>query len=86
MLGLLGLDPLDPIWLARGADDTAVRSALEALVKTLVVQRDAARAQRDFVRADAIRDQLRSAGVDLEDTSSGSRWTVPAPANPGGAG
>jgi cysteinyl-tRNA synthetase len=85
MLSLLGLDPLDSGWLETGADDTALRAALDALVETLVIQRDDARSRRDFAAADAIRDQLRSAGVDLEDTPTGSRWSLPSPGHAGGA-
>jgi cysteinyl-tRNA synthetase len=76
MLALLGLDPLDPVWTVRGGEDTALRSALGTLVETLTAQRNDARARRDFAAADAIRDQLRAAGVDVEDTPTGSRWTL----------
>jgi cysteinyl-tRNA synthetase len=48
------------------------------LVETLTAQRNEARARRDFAAADAIRDQLRAAGVDVEDTPNGSRWTLTA--------
>ena len=78
MLALLGLDPLDPVWAARGGEDTALRSALGTLVETLTAQRNEARARRDFAAADAIRDQLRAAGVHVEDTPNGSRWTLTA--------
>jgi cysteinyl-tRNA synthetase len=46
------------------------------LVKALLEQLQEARASRDFAAADAIRDQLRAAGIDVEDTPSGPRWTV----------
>jgi cysteinyl-tRNA synthetase len=39
-------------------------------------QRTAARARKDFAAADAIRDQLAEAGVIVEDTPSGPRWTL----------
>jgi cysteinyl-tRNA synthetase len=83
MLGLLGLDPLDITWAASGGEDAGLRSALGALVAELMRQRDDARAHRDFVTADAIRDQLRGAGVEVEDTPSGPRWTVTASATAG---
>jgi cysteinyl-tRNA synthetase len=76
MLGLLGLDPLDPGWAARGGDDSTLRSALGTLVEDLTRQREEARAGRDFATADAIREQLRAAGVEVEDTPSGPRWSV----------
>ena len=38
----------------------------------LVSQRDAARAARDFARADALRDELTALGWTVEDTASGT--------------
>lgn len=43
-------------------------------IKRLVEERDNARREKDFQRADAIRDELRSMGVQLTDSSSGTRW------------
>jgi cysteinyl-tRNA synthetase len=40
----------------------------------LIRQRDEARAGRDFQRADEIRDRLRAEGVELLDSSEGTRW------------
>jgi cysteinyl-tRNA synthetase len=76
MLGLLGLDPLDIRWAAVTGADSAMRSALDSLVDVLVTAREDARARRDFAEADTIRDQLRAAGVELEDTAQGPRWSV----------
>jgi cysteinyl-tRNA synthetase len=75
MLGVLGLDPLAAQWSA-GSDDAALRAALDTLVGSLVASRQEARAARDFATADTIRDQLAAAGVEVEDTASGARWTV----------
>ncbi len=49
--------------------------ASEEVVKALLKERHAARANRDFARADAIRKQLDGMGVVLEDTPRGPRWT-----------
>jgi cysteinyl-tRNA synthetase len=38
----------------------------------LVAERDAARAARDFARADALRDELTAMGWTVEDTPSGT--------------
>jgi len=40
----------------------------------LVARRDAARSRKDFAESDRLRKELLSAGVILEDTSSGTRW------------
>ena len=77
MLDVLGLDPFDPHW--SGADthrDQKLTAAINALVAGLLEQRAEARANRDFVAADAIRDQLKSAGFELEDTPQGPKWSL----------
>lgn len=48
--------------------------SLPADLSALVEAREAARKARDFKRADAIRDELLSRGVVLEDTRDGVRW------------
>jgi cysteinyl-tRNA synthetase len=50
------------------------RDLLDADVEALLEERRQARAARDFARADAIRDQLVSRGIALEDTAQGTRW------------
>lgn len=66
-LGLLQQAP--EAWFARGvsADD-------DARIQALVEERVAAKAARDFARADAIRKQLADEGIALEDTPQGCRW------------
>ena len=46
----------------------------DAEIEALLSQRDEARADRDFARADDIRDQLSDAGVTIEDGPDGTRW------------
>lgn len=43
-------------------------------IETRIEARRAARAARDFARADAIRSELEEAGIELEDTAQGTRW------------
>jgi cysteinyl-tRNA synthetase len=76
MLDLLGLDPLSPTWREDGADSAELRGSVDALVHMLLEQRAQARQDRDFAAADGIRDRLRAAGIEIEDTPSGPRWTV----------
>ena len=47
-----------------------------ALVGVALDQRQAAKDRKDFGAADAIRDDLRDAGVLIEDTLEGPRWTI----------
>jgi cysteinyl-tRNA synthetase len=78
MLGVLGIDPLDPRWSSSGPSGSEERlhSAVSTLVAALLEQRSAARAAKDFATADAIRDQLKQAGIELEDTAQGPKWTL----------
>jgi cysteinyl-tRNA synthetase len=46
----------------------------EAAIEVLIAARNEARGNRDFQKADSIRDQLASMGITLEDSSSGTRW------------
>jgi cysteinyl-tRNA synthetase len=75
MLGVLGLDPLDPRWATAGAD-AQLTHVTGGLVSLALDQRQAARARKDFAAADAIRDQLTSLGVSVEDTPQGPRWEL----------
>ena len=75
MLGVLGLDPLDPQW-ADGAGDDRLTRATDGLVSLALEQRQAARVRKDFAAADAIRDQLTTLGVSVEDTPDGPRWEL----------
>jgi cysteinyl-tRNA synthetase len=75
MLDLLGLDPLDPAWSGDGGGDR-LRSVVDALVSIALQQREAARACKDWAAADAVRDQLKQAGIVVQDTAHGPRWTV----------
>jgi len=47
---------------------------LDEEVEKLIKEREEARKNRDFQRADEIRDQLKSRGIILEDTPHGTRW------------
>lgn len=47
---------------------------LDDEIEALIAEREDARKNRDFARADAIRDELRSQDIILEDTAQGVRW------------
>jgi len=76
MLDTLGLNPADPAWAGEGGGDARLTAAVDALVSGLLEQRAKARAEKDFATADAIRDQLKAAGIEVEDTPSGSKWSI----------
>jgi cysteinyl-tRNA synthetase len=73
MLGLLGLDPFDSAFAA--AVDKGLHETVDALVALALQQRTAARERKDWAAADVVRDQLKQAGVAIEDTPQGPRWT-----------
>jgi cysteinyl-tRNA synthetase len=56
--------------------DLTVTESLDSDVADLIVQRDAARADKDYPTSDAIRDELAQRGVVLEDTPQGTRWRL----------
>ncbi len=66
-LNVLQMEPT--AWFARGSD-----AGDDARIQGLIDERNAAKAARDFVRADAIRKQLADEGIVLEDTPQGVRW------------
>ena len=72
-LGLLQQEP--EAWLKRGSEGSAA-AVDAAAVEGLLAERAAARAARDFARADAIRDQLQAMGVVIEDSAQGARWRM----------
>jgi cysteinyl-tRNA synthetase len=76
MLGVLGLDPLDPSWAEGGRGDDRLAKVTDGLVVLALEQRQAARSRKDFAAADAIRDQLTALGVTVEDTPQGPRWEL----------
>jgi cysteinyl-tRNA synthetase len=76
MLDVLGLDPSAAEWQLGASATEDLRDVVDALVAVALEQRQAARARKDYAAADAVRDQLKLAGVAVEDTAAGSRWTL----------
>ncbi|WP_296149232.1 cysteine--tRNA ligase [uncultured Corynebacterium sp.] len=79
MAGVLGIDPVE--WGTRSGgtgDDKSERTdkALEVLVQAELKRRASARAEKDWATADAVRDRLTAAGIEVTDTPDGARWTL----------
>jgi cysteinyl-tRNA synthetase len=64
LLGLLESSAEE--WFRGGADESSVEAR--------IAERAEAKANRDFARADAIRDELKAEGIVLEDGPSGTTW------------
>lgn len=55
-------------------DEKKTAGLSEAEVNKLVLQREEARENKDFAKADEIRDMLKQKGIVLEDSKDGIRW------------
>lgn len=67
---LLGFGTKEPFaYFKIGVDET-----LKTTIETLVTERTEAKKSKDFLRSDAIRDQLSALGVALMDTADGTVW------------
>jgi cysteinyl-tRNA synthetase len=76
MLGVLGLDPAGPEWAHEHTTGGDLTPVVDGLVAALLEQRTQARARKDWPAADAIRDQLATIGLKVEDTPTGPRWSL----------
>ena len=76
MLDVLGVDPLSLTWADDSKNAQQFESALDYFVQQSIAVRNAAKENKNFDAADAIRDSLRNAGIALEDTSDGVRWNL----------
>ena len=52
----------------------AAQSLTDEAIEALVAERTAAKKQRNFARADQIRNELAEKGVVIEDSKDGVRW------------
>jgi cysteinyl-tRNA synthetase len=73
MTEILGINPHAPEWRATAAPSDR---ALGSLVERLITDREKARSERDFASADRIRDELAEAGITVEDSPTGTHWSI----------
>ena len=75
MLDVLGLDPRSAPWTSAGGSSDLL-PVVDQLVSVALNERAEARTRKDFAAADRIRDRLTAAGIAVEDTPDGPRWTL----------
>ena len=68
VLGILSEDPV--AWWSKSDPDGLTAEVIDQML----IDRAEAKANRDFSRADAIRDELNAAGIIIEDSASGATW------------
>ena len=75
LAGILGLLQRDPEQFMQSGSASEAASEYDAeRIEVLLSERLAARKAKDFKRSDAIRDELKAAGVILEDGPQGTLW------------
>lgn len=67
---------LDLIPAAKALGTKSVDSELEAFVLAKIEERKAAKKEKDFAKADAIRDELNAKGIAIKDTREGTVWEI----------
>jgi len=67
LIGILNEDPVR--WFERDSKDLDIE-----LIESLMQQRDQAKSNKDYAKADSIRDELVSLGLEILDSQDGSSW------------
>ncbi|MEY4320291.1 MAG: hypothetical protein RLZZ471_232 [Actinomycetota bacterium] len=75
MTNILRINPIDEFWGASVGNE-AEHQALDSLIRSLIEERNAARAAKDFAKADQLRDLISAVGIKLEDAADQTHWSV----------
>ena len=70
--GVIGLLQREPIVYLRGA--AGVGSLDEVAIEALIAERAEAKKAKNFAEADRVRDELKAAGIILDDSPQGTSW------------
>lgn len=76
MTAALGVDPQDEQWADGASTSEAANTALDVLVGAELERRTTARTNKDWAAADAVRDRLTAAGIEVIDTPDGPQWSL----------
>ena len=76
MTAVLGVDPQDEAWAEEASTSDGALRALDVLVDAELERRTTARAEKDWATADAVRDRLIAAGIEVTDTPDGPQWSL----------
>ncbi len=79
VLGVFDAETVSATVELDGATLEATGPPIGSALRDKVLERMVARRERNFARADALRDELAAAGIEVEDTPDGGRWKAIAP-------
>ena len=71
LMGILQVDPES--WFEK---DNSTINLDEKEIKALISKRNEAKINKDYEKADAIRDDLMKNGIEIMDSSSGTTWKI----------
>lgn len=69
-------DEVLSLQLTKTSENEEVDADLSAYVEKMIEERKQAKKEKNFARADEIRDELKEKGVILKDTREGTRWSI----------